>query len=47
MTINSNLPAQILQAQEEVVRQGDLKEEKLDGMIEKEKLEKRSDGTLC
>ncbi|PWA92258.1 reverse transcriptase domain-containing protein [Artemisia annua] len=47
MTINSNLPAQILQAQEEVERQGNLKEEKLDGMIEKEKLEKRSDGTLC
>ncbi|MCO6516738.1 MAG: DDE-type integrase/transposase/recombinase, partial [Snodgrassella sp.] len=47
MTINSNLPAQILQAQEEVVRQGNLKEEKLDGMIEKEKLEKRTDGTLC
>jgi hypothetical protein len=46
LTINSNLPAQILQAQEEAVKQEDLKNENLYGMIRK-KFEKRSDGTLC
>lgn len=46
LTINSNLPAQILQAQEEAVKQEDLKSENLYGVIQK-KFEKRSDGTLC
>ena len=38
LMINSNLPAQILQAQEEVVKRGELKKEKVDGMIREEKL---------
>ena len=46
LTINSNLPAQIFQAQEEAVKQEDMKGENLYGMIQK-KFEKRPDGTLC
>ena len=46
LTISSNLPAQILQAQEEALKQEDMKDENLYGMVQK-KFEKRSDGTLC
>ncbi|GJY71744.1 putative reverse transcriptase domain-containing protein [Tanacetum coccineum] len=45
MTINLNLPSQILDAQNKAVKAENIKSEDLGGMIKK--LEPRSDGTLC
>nr|GEW47229.1 putative reverse transcriptase domain-containing protein [Tanacetum cinerariifolium] len=51
MTIDLNLPKQILEAQIEALKQENLEKEDVGGMIRrvipKEKLEPRADGTLC
>nr|GEW69519.1 putative reverse transcriptase domain-containing protein [Tanacetum cinerariifolium] len=51
MTIDLNLPKQILEAQIEVLKPKNLEKEEVGGMIRrdlpKEKLEPRTDGTLC
>ncbi|GJS27533.1 putative reverse transcriptase domain-containing protein [Tanacetum coccineum] len=47
MTIGLDLPKQILNAQTEVRKPDDLEDKDVGGMIRKEKLEPRSDGTPC
>ncbi|GJX41759.1 putative reverse transcriptase domain-containing protein [Tanacetum coccineum] len=47
MTIGLDLPKQILNAQTEVRKPKNIEAEDVGGMIRKEKLEPRADGTLC